>query len=100
MHSPAKAYGPRSIISKSDALRAPLHRCSVGMDAASAALMATVFDVAGILGSVATGFLCDSVFDGWMITTTLPFIICAGVAFVAWGGVCLAEQVRWRSCRV
>ncbi|KAL3918944.1 MAG: hypothetical protein SGPRY_005811 [Prymnesium sp.] len=71
----------------------------VGMDAASAALMATVFDVAGILGSVATGFLCDSVFDGWMITTTLPFIICAGVAFVAWGGVCLAEQVGGKNLR-
>ncbi|KAL1523725.1 hypothetical protein AB1Y20_018655 [Prymnesium parvum] len=71
----------------------------VGMDAATAAVMAAVFDVAGVIGSISSGFLCDAVFGGQMILSTLPFIITAAVAFLAWGGVCIAEQVGGKSLR-
>ena len=69
------------------------------MDAASAAVMAAIFDVAGVLGSVATGVMCDAVFGGKMILTTLPFVACTGLAFAAWGFICLAEKAGGKSLK-
>jgi len=71
----------------------------VGMDAASAAVMAAVFDLAGVLGSISTGFLCDSLFGGKMILTTLPFIVASGAAFAAWGALCVVEKAGGKSLR-
>jgi len=71
----------------------------VGMSAASAALMASIFDVAGVLGSISTGVICDTLFGGRMIGTVLPFVIATAVAFGGWGAVCIAEQVGGKSMR-
>ena len=49
--------------------------------------------------SIVTGFLCDSVFGGRMITTVLPFLAATGVAFGGWGAVCMAEKVSGKSLK-
>lgn len=71
----------------------------VGMDAAAAAVMAAVFDVAGVLGSISTGVLCDTFFGGKMIATTVPFILVSAAAFALWGVICLAEKAGGTSLR-
>jgi len=71
----------------------------VGMSAASSALMASLFDVAGVVGSISTGVICDTVFGGRMIGTVLPFVIATALAFGGWGAVCIAEQVGGKSLR-
>jgi sugar phosphate permease len=64
----------------------------VGIDSATSGVMATVFDVAGVLGSVVTGVLCDGVFGGKMIATVLPFIGATAIAFGGWGALCISEK--------
>ena len=71
----------------------------VGMSSASAGTMAAIFDVAGVLGSIVTGCLCDGVFGGKMITSVLPFLAATGLAFGGWGAVCVAEKVGGKSLR-
>lgn len=71
----------------------------VGMSSASAGTMAAIFDVAGVLGSIATGLLCDGMFGGKMITTVLPFLAATGAAFGGWGAVCVAEKVSGKSLK-
>jgi sugar phosphate permease len=71
----------------------------VGMDSAAAGVMAAVFDVAGVLGSIATGLLCDSVFGGKMILTVLPLICATAAAFGGWGFICAAEKASGKSLR-
>ena len=70
------------------------------MTASSAAMMASLFDVAGVVGSISTGLLCDTVFGGRMVGTVLPFVIATALAFGGWGIVCVAEKVRYliRQC--
>mmetsp|Transcript_30439 Transcript_30439/g.78957 ORF Transcript_30439/g.78957 Transcript_30439/m.78957 type:complete len:466 (+) Transcript_30439:72-1469(+) len=71
----------------------------VGMSSASAGTMAAVFDVAGVLGSIATGFLCDGIFGGRMIATVLPFLAATCAAFGGWGAVCVAEKVSGKNLK-
>jgi sugar phosphate permease len=71
----------------------------VGLSSASAGTMAAIFDVAGVLGSIATGFLCDGVFGGHMIATVFPFLAATAAAFGGWGAVCVAEKVSGKSLK-
>lgn len=71
----------------------------VGMSSASAGTMAAIFDVAGVLGSIFTGLLCDGAFGGKMITTVLPFLAATAAAFGGWGAVCVAEKVSGKSLK-
>jgi len=64
----------------------------VGMDASAAALMATIFDVAGVIGSITAGLICDRFLGGRMISTQLPFIGATALSFASWGALCLAEK--------
>ena len=72
----------------------------VEMSPAAAALTSTVFDLAGVLGSVVTGLLCDRYFGGRMVPTTFPFAILAALAFFCWGLSCLLEGGTPLSSRV
>jgi len=65
----------------------------VKMDASAAALMATIFDITGVLGSISSGLLCDRLLGGRMITAQLPFLAAAALSFGVWAAVCVAEKV-------
>jgi len=71
----------------------------VGMSSQAAGTMAAIFDVAGVLGSIVTGLLCDGAFGGRMIATVLPFLAATGAAFGGWGAVCVAEKVSGKSLK-
>jgi len=71
----------------------------VGLSSASAGTVAAIFDVAGVLGSIATGCLCDGLFGGRMITTVLPFLAATAAAFGGWGAVCVAERVSGKNLK-
>ena len=71
----------------------------VGMSSASAGTMAAIFDVAGVLGSIVTGLLCDGIFGGRMITSVLPFLAATCAAFGGWGAVCVAEKVSGKTLK-
>jgi len=63
----------------------------VKMGAAAAALVSTIFDVSGVIGSIGTGFLCDKCYGGRMISLTLPMSLAAGLAFAGWAALCAIE---------
>lgn len=59
---------------------------------AMAALISTVFDMAGVLGSLFGGFVCDSFCGGRMLGLTLPLSLATSLAFAGWAVVCLLER--------
>lgn len=56
----------------------------VGMPAAKAGAMASLFDAGGVLGGVFAGVATDKLLRGRMMLTTLPYSILACFSFIAW----------------
>jgi len=63
----------------------------VGMGPAASALVSTIFDLAGVVGSVSAGFLVDAVCGGRMIGIVLPITLATAAAFAGWAALCFVE---------
>lgn len=63
----------------------------VHLPPATSALVAAIFDVAGVFGSVSAGVACDKLFGGRMIGTTLPFTLATSATFLGWAALCAWE---------
>lgn len=56
----------------------------VGMSAASAGAMASIFDAGGVLGGVCAGLVTDTLVGGRMLLATLPFCGLGSLSFFVW----------------
>merc|ERR1712045_460493 len=63
----------------------------VGVGPAAAGVLATVFDLAGALGSVVIGVVVDRCYNGKMISICLPLSLVTGAAFCGWVTLFLSE---------
>jgi len=63
----------------------------VGLGPTGAAQAATLFDVTGVLGSLATGVIVDKVYGGRMIAAVLPLTLLSALAFGGWAALLMVE---------
>lgn len=57
----------------------------VGMSAAKAGAMASIFDAGGVAGSLCAGIATDTLLGGRMILVCLPLCLLCSLSFVGWG---------------